>query len=457
MAAEIKIISQARNGKGTPKSWDYKPGDKHGAEADQLYKIIVDGKEELPVGTKISRKGNAIVFEFPDGTNFTMDDWCTVSDSRLTELVNGQAYSTNDSAYVSAKDIDSGTCVIWGEAGQSGAVLGDAGAAPVTTATPPPGGDDHTGAIILGSILGLGAIAALGHDSGGGDSPDNQAPTAGTPDALIEDFSPVTITAETIKANDNSGASNVQIVSAIIKSANGFDFTDDVNDANDDVRILTDGGQPVLALNASGANKFGSVTTTVTFKDAAGNTTTQDVVFDVNPVNDAPVNSVIDPDGPITSSITEVSRFNDNLILSVTDVDEATGLDDHKLGTVVLEANEGALSATEAGEADVQVSVDSKQLTIVGNQQDINLTLESLVWHNTRYPDLTSREVLITMTSIDNETGGASRDVDVASIILSDLLGSSVGGGGGLAFSIAHSNSVSALIGNTNDQIPPSA
>jgi hypothetical protein len=456
MASEIKIISQARDGKGTPKSWDYKPGGKHPAEANQFYKIVVDGKEELPVGTKIARKGNSVVFDFPDGTNFTLDDWCSVSDSRVTDLINGQAYSTTDSAYVSAKDIDSGTCVIWGDAGQAGAVLGDGGVAPVTTtAAPPVGGDDHTAAAIIGGILGLGAIAALAHSGGGdgGDSGgDKQKPTIGTPDAVNEDFAPLAINATSIKANDDSGAGNVQIVSAKIKSATGFDFSDDDIDANDDVKIVNNGGEFTLELNDTGANKFGSVTTTIEVQDAAGNTTIQDVVFVVNPVNDAPVNQVTDPGVPITSSLEIVDRFLDRLILSVSDIDENSGPDNHKLGTVLLDTDDGTLSATQSGSAQLVATADNKHLTITGNQQDINLTLESVVWHNSTPVDTTTRDVHITMTSIDNEAGGLSRDVDVATLSLSGLLGGSVGGGAGGFFSTSmQSSSVASLIGNVQD------
>ena len=169
MASEIKLIAQPRNGGGNPQTFDYKPGGKHTAEAGNFYKISVDGKEELPAGTKIVRKGNSIVFDFPDGTHFTIDDWCGVSDSRLTELVNGEAYSVSDGAYVPAKDIDSGTCMIWADAGQAGAVLGDSSAAPVTTATAPPAaGDDHATAGIVAAILGVGALAVAASGGGGG-------------------------------------------------------------------------------------------------------------------------------------------------------------------------------------------------------------------------------------------------------------------------------------------------
>ncbi len=473
MASEIKIISQARDGKGTPKTWDYKPGGKHPAEANQFYKIVVDGKDELPVGTKISRNGNSVVFDFPDGTKFTLDDWCSVSDSRITDITNGQAYSTTDSAYVSAKDIDSGTCVIWGEAGQSGAVLGDGGLAPVTTTTPPPvGGDDHTAAAIIGGILGLGAIAALAHSGGGdggGSGGDKQKPTIGTPDAVNEDFLPIAINAATIKANDDSGASNVQIVSAKIKSATGFDFSDDPIDTNDDVKIVNNGGQFTLELNDTGANKFGSVTTTIEVKDAAGNTTIQDVVFVVNEVNDVPVNQAPAnlPDLPF---FLETVNKTNGLVLSINDNDAGPGPESFRLESVVLTATEGTLTIPIAGDGNLTITNNNTgSLSLTGTQARINEALDSIVYNAIPLAS-TFRDVTIQMTSTDKQG-----EVDTDSIVLnfqSSIGSSSVPGTGGaismnqlfssgatFTMQSAHiqSSSVSSLIGDQHDQVPQAA
>jgi hypothetical protein len=471
MASEIKIISQARDGKGTPKTWDYKPGGKHPAEANQFYKIVVDGKEELPVGTKIARKGNSVVFDFPDGTNFTLDDWCSVSDSRITDLINGQAYSTTDSAYVSAKDIDSGTCVIWGDVGQAGAVLGDGGVAPVTTtAAPPVGGDDHTAAAIIGGVLGLGALAALAHsgDDGGG-SGDKQKPTIGTPDAVNEDFAPLAINAASIKANDDSGASNVRIVSAKIKSATGFDFSDDSIDANDDVKIVNNGGQFTLELNDTGANKFGSVTTTIEVQDAAGNKTSQDVVFVVNEVNDVPVNQAPAnlPDLPFY--LETVNKTN-GLILSVNDADAGPGPENFRLESVVLTATEGTLTIPIAGDGNLTITNNNTgSLTLTGTQARINEALDSIVYNAIPLAS-TTRDVTIQMTSTDKQG-----EVDADSIVLnfqSSAGSSSVPGNGGaismnqlfssgVTFTMQSAqlqpSSVSSLIGDQLDQVPQAA
>jgi hypothetical protein len=165
MATEIKLIAQPRDGSGTPKTFDYKPGAKHAADSNNLYKVVVDGNAELPPGTKIVRKGNSVVFNFPDGTNFEIDNWCGVTDSRLTDLTNAQAYSNDESAYVNAKEIESGACMIWGDGGQAAAVLGDGGSS--TAGAGAASSDNHGTTLgIIGGILGVGILAAVAGQSG---------------------------------------------------------------------------------------------------------------------------------------------------------------------------------------------------------------------------------------------------------------------------------------------------
>ena len=479
MASEIKLIAQPRSGGGAAKTFDYKPGDKHSAEANNFYKILVDGKEELPAGTKIARKGNSVVFDFPDGTKFEIEDWCTVSDSRLTELVNGEAYSAADSAYVTAKDIDSGTCVIWADAGQAGAVLGDSSAAPVNTTatTAAAGGDDHSGAAIIGALLGIGALAALSHSGSGGSS--DSGPKAGTPAAVNEDFAPIKINTTTINASDDGGQGNIQIISAKIKSADGFNVViDDVasNDGNDDVRIVLDGsGVPTLQLTDSGANKFGTVVTSIQMKDGAGNVTTQDVIFTVNAVNDAPLNAL---DGaPFSSTsvriadhgfgVKTVSNLN-GLALSVSDVDNSPGLESHKIDHVVITTDDGILSVSALSglSAGAVTGNNSGTLTLTETQENINLLLDTIVWHDQTLNSL--RDVKLTMTTTDkgeltaiNEivipviADGAFAGGDGGVIFASDLLS---GGTIGRANTAAvHTSSVSSLVGDLHDQVPSSA
>ena len=480
MASEIKLVAQPRNG-GSAKTFDYKPGGKHPAEANNFYKILVDGKEELPAGTKIARKGNSVVFDFPDGTKFEIEDWCTVSNSRITELVNGQAYSAADSAYISAKDIDSGTCVIWADAGQAGAVLGDSTAAPVTTpATTAAGGDDHSGAAIIGALLGIGALAALSHSGDGGSSSSDSGPKAGAPAAVNEDFAPIKINAATINASDDGGQSNVQIISAKIKSAQGFDVVSDddaSNDGNDDVRIVLDGNNvPTLQLTNTGANKFGTVVTTIQMKDGAGNVTAEDVIFTVNAVNDAPLNALNDT-ALVNATSTRLADHQfgfptvsklDGLDLSVSDVDNSTGSEAHKIDHVVITTNDGILSVTElSGLGAGAISENnSGTLTLTETQENINLLLDTIVWHDQAIG--TFRDITLIMTTTDkggltatNEivipivNGGALAGGDGGVIFASDLLsGGTIGRANTPAVS---TSSVSSLVGDLHDQVPQSA
>ena len=473
MASEIKLIAQPRSGGGAAKTFDYKPGGKHSAEANNFYKILVDGKEELPAGTKIARKGNSVVFDFPDGSKFEIEDWCTVSDSRLTELVNGEAYSAANSAYVPAKDIDSGTCVIWADAGQAGAVLGDSSAAPVTTpaTAAAASGDDHTGAAIIGALLGIGALAALSHSGGGGSS--DSGPKAGTPAAVNEDFAPIKINTATINVSDDGGQNNVQIVSAKIKSAQGFNVAiddDASNDGNDDVRIVLDGnGVPTLQLTDSGANKFGTVVTSIQMKDGAGNVTTQDVVFTVNAVNDAPINNVPTPRlADHEFGDTTVSKI-DGLDLSVSDVDNATGLPEHKILNVVITTTaDGLLSVTPIGGLGAAAisGNNTSTLTLTESEENINLLLDSIVWTDQAFG--TFRDVKLTMTTTDQ---GELQDSD--DIVIPIVVGGALAGGdGGVIFAsdllsggtigrantpVVSTSSVSSLVGDLHDQVPQSA
>lgn len=479
MASEIKLVAQPRNG-GSAKTFDYKPGGKHPAEANNFYKILVDGKEELPAGTKIARKGNSVVFDFPDGTKFEIEDWCTVSNSRITELVNGQAYSAADSAYISAKDIDSGTCVIWADAGQAGAVLGDSTAAPVTTpATTAAGGDDHSGAAIIGALLGIGALAALSHSGDGGSSSSDSGPKAGAPAAVNEDFAPIKINATTINASDDGGQGNIQIISAKIKSADGFNVViddDQRNDGNDDVRIVLDGsGVPTLQLTDTGANKFGTVTTSIQMQDRAGNVTTQDVIFTVNAVNDAPLNAL---DGaPFSSTsvriadhgfgVKTVSNLN-GLALSVSDVDNSPGLESHKIDHVVITTDDGILSVSALSglSAGAVTGNNSGTLTLTETQENINLLLDTIVWHDQTLNSL--RDVKLTMTTTDKGELTAINEIVIP--VIAD--GAFAGGDGGVIFAsdllsggtIGRANtpavstsSVSSLVGDLHDQVPQSA
>jgi hypothetical protein len=431
MATEIKLIAQPRDGTGTPKIFDYKPGAKHAAESSNFYKVLVDGNSELPPGTKIVRKGNSVVFNFPDGSNFEIDNWCGITDSRLTDLGSAEAYSADQGAYVGAKEIDSGACVIWGDGGQAAAMLGDGGSAPAAVATASAGENDHVVPYILAGLLAAGAIGAASHGGGGGGG--SSSNPGALPDALNEDFSPVSINATTLKLGSSSPIT-LEVISAKIKSADGFDVVVDNNPANDgsnDVQIVLVDGVPTLQLNGSGANKFGSIVTTVELQDSIGNVTTKDVTFIVNPVNDAPVNHVppdpiIDPQDDFTIDATNL------LILSVSDVDEATGPDDHRIERVNLTVSDasltpGTINLDASGTNVLITNGGTTSVTLTGTEAELNTVLATIVY--TSDGTITPRQVTMTMTTTNKDN--VTLDTDDILINMSGLGGSSVGGGGG--------------------------
>ena len=449
MASEIKLVAQPRDGGGSTKTFDYKPGGKHQADAKTIYKIVVDGQEQLPPGTKIVRKGNSVVYEFADGQTFELTDWCGVSDSRLVDLNNSQAYSVEQGAYVNAKEIESGACLIVGDAGQAATALGDgtaSGAGPVAAA-----GDNHNVGGVLTGIIGLAALAALasGGDGGGGgggsgSAPDHAKPTAGVPTALTEDFAPVQINAASLNATDkndaggNAAAPTVQ--SAKIISTTGLlQYSDDGDNTNDDVQIVrnTDGTYTLkLNDNGSGANKFGTVTAEVDLVDAAGNHQVSNVVFVVNAANDVPVNSTAAPAVGIPSE-QPIDR-SAGFVLSVADADEATGPDNHKIDSVVLEvvndAN-GKLNIASNPHAATIQNNDSGTVTITGTQEQINSALESLQFRT--FGLTADKNVDVKMTSTD-KSGATDVDVVVLKVAFGGaLVGNSAQGGGGVKLGLS--------------------
>ena len=417
MASEIKLIAQPRNG-GPTKTFDYKPGAKHPADAKTIYKLVVDGKEELPVGTKIIHKGNGVLYEFPDGQTFELTDWWNTAGSGLVDLSKTDVSAAEQTAPATP-----------GNTGQSSAALAD----DANTAAAGAGEPGEGGVVVMG-LLGAGLLAVLagggggggGNDGvvggGGGDggnkSPpaDKSPPVAGVPDRLSEDFVPVAVNATTLKATDDrSQTSAIVVKSVTIKSVDGFTYTNDGNDKNDDVKIVQNpDGTFSLQLTESGANKFGTVTTTVDMVDAAGNHKISDVVFTVVAVNDAPVNSVIAPVTGIPVGTPLINRAS-GLALSVADVDEVTGPDAYKIDSVTITVDEGHLKVSPKGLVGDPnplkvVGVGSNSITLTGDQAHINDALTTLEYSS---GPSTAKDVNLAMTSVDK---GKLTDVDTVAL-----------------------------------------
>ncbi len=166
MVAEVKLIARAQNGQ--TQTFQYKPGDKHAAQGKTIYKLVVDGSEKLPPGTKISRKGSNLFIEFADGQTFEITDWCGMGESKLIDLEGSEALVVN-TGYVSANEIESGACIVAGPGNESAGTLGEAGTG--AASAPPPSGGMSPGAIggIIGVVALLGAAGGGGGGGGGGD------------------------------------------------------------------------------------------------------------------------------------------------------------------------------------------------------------------------------------------------------------------------------------------------
>ena len=181
MVTQVKL--QARAQDGSAKTFDYKPGDKHPAGGKTIYKLIVDGQEKLPPGTKITRSGNNVLVEFPDGQTFEFTDWCGIGDSRLIDLEGAQALTVGDAAsYVAAKEIESGACMIANENGQSAGALGQSGATSAPAAPVPSGGGFNP----IYALAALPLLALGGGGGGGGGGGSNPTPTKpATPSGIL--------------------------------------------------------------------------------------------------------------------------------------------------------------------------------------------------------------------------------------------------------------------------------
>ena len=158
MVTEIKLIARSINGQ--TQTFQYKPGDKHVAQSKTIYKLMVDGHENLPPGTKIVRSGDNVLVQFPDGLSFELTNWCGISDSKLIDVEGSEALAAN-SNYVPVKEIESGECMIAAIGGEQAGALGETGAGAAA-----PGGGMSPG--MIGGMIGGALLAGIGAGGGGG-------------------------------------------------------------------------------------------------------------------------------------------------------------------------------------------------------------------------------------------------------------------------------------------------
>ena len=150
-------------------------------------------------------------------------------------------------------------------------------------------------------------------------------------------------------------------------------------------------------------NYNGPDTLTVTSTDGNAVTDVDTVAITVNPVNDAPVNTV--PGAQVVNEDTALALGG----ISVNDVDG-------NLSTVQLGVAQGTVTVTLSGGATISSGANgTATLTLSGSQVDINATLASLSYQGTlnyNGPDT------LTVTSTD---GNAVTDVDTVAITVSPV------------------------------------
>jgi hypothetical protein len=172
MVKQIEVV--AKDAQGQVQTFKYPPGAKLAAKPQTSYKLMVDGSEQLPLGTKIRRSANNVVVEFADGETLEFSGLCGADGSRLMDLGSVQALEAKSGTYVAAKEVESSSCSIAGEAGQSVGALGDSAGAGAGAAA---AGGLNPYYLAPLALLGV-AAAASGGGGGGGASASVAKPNA---------------------------------------------------------------------------------------------------------------------------------------------------------------------------------------------------------------------------------------------------------------------------------------
>jgi hypothetical protein len=170
----IEIVANANLAAGKKafkKSTLLKNTQAYGAESDTSYNFVIDGKAGLPVGTKIIKRANGLVFELPDGRSFELTDWCVTNNSEVVELLNGQVYDQATEKWIDGVDAVASNSCAW--VAQNGAVNGFVGASAVAVAT--------EGFSLLHGALGLGLAGGIAAGVGGSGSSSTPQVATATP------------------------------------------------------------------------------------------------------------------------------------------------------------------------------------------------------------------------------------------------------------------------------------
>jgi Bacterial Ig-like domain len=172
MTPSIELLSRPNtNSVSTSKSKIVKVGEKVAVENHSTYQFRVDGVDGLPKGTKITKRKIQLHIELPDGRQFELNDWCSVSHSKLIDLVDVSVLdATNNNWVDGVSAIESTSCAYVTNngitAGSVGSLVNDSAAA----------SDSGISPMALLGVLPLAALAGGGSGGGGGSA----SPDAGT-------------------------------------------------------------------------------------------------------------------------------------------------------------------------------------------------------------------------------------------------------------------------------------
>jgi Bacterial Ig-like domain len=124
MAADLQLVVKSAD--GTTETVRYKPGAKHAGRPATEYRLLVDGSEALPAGTRIIRRGRDLVVNFAEGEPFEILQWIDVEGSRLA-TGGAQALNADSGTYISALEVLSGESQLLSAAVQAIGILGEEG------------------------------------------------------------------------------------------------------------------------------------------------------------------------------------------------------------------------------------------------------------------------------------------------------------------------------------------
>lgn len=203
-----------------------------------------------------------------------------------------------------------------------------------------------------------------------------------------------------------------------------FNVLTNDTDANNDVLTVASFTTPTNGVLTNSAGSFtytpnlnfnGSDSFTYTISDGKGGTASAPVTITINPVNDAPVNTVPGSQTAVQDSILVFSTANGNAI-AISDVDANGGLEQ-----VNLSVSNGFLNLSSTnGLTIVNGSNNSAAVTVQGTLGNLNSALNGLSFTPTAPSVIAGAATLTILTDDLGNTGagGAKTDTDTVAIAI---------------------------------------